>query len=246
MSVKVTFLGAGDAFNSGGRCHASYLVGGPGTLFLLDCGATALKALKSAGFAARDLDTIFISHLHGDHFAGIPFIMLDSIYDQPRNRPLTIVGPPGTEARVHELYRCLYRELSEHPLPYALQFIEVTPATTQQVGSVTVLPFRVPHQQNHISLGYRVTLEGKTVVYSGDTGWTEDLVTQSQGADLFICECCYFGTRTDFHLDYPRIAENASRFGSRRMVLTHIGREVLARKSEVTLELAHDGLVVDL
>lgn len=246
MSVQVTFLGAGDAFNSGGRCHASYLVTAPGTRVLLDCGATALKALKGAGIAARDLDTIFVSHLHGDHFAGIPFIVLDSIYDQRRTQPLTIVGPPNTETRIRELYRCLYRELSEYPLPFALEFIEVMPGTPQRVGAFDILPFRVPHQQNHVSLGYRLTIEDKTVVYSGDTGWTEDLVTQSQGADLFICECCYFETRTEYHLDYPRIAENASRFGSRRLVLTHIGREVLAHKSELRLELAHDGLVVDL
>lgn len=246
MSVRVTFLGTGDAFNSGGRCHASYLVSTPSTSVLLDCGATALKGLKSAGIAARDLDTIFISHLHGDHFAGVPFILLDSVYDQRRTRALTVVGPPGTETRLLELYRCLYRDLSEHPHPFPLEFVEVMPGKQQQVGAVDVLPFRVPHQQNHISLGYRVLIEGKTVLYSGDTGWTEDLVTQSQSTDLFICECCYFETRTDFHLDYPRLAENASRFGCRRLVLTHIGREVLAHKSELHLELAHDGLVVEL
>jgi ribonuclease BN (tRNA processing enzyme) len=246
LSVQVTFLGAGDAFNSGGRCHASYLISAPGTLALLDCGATALKALKGAGIAARDLDSILISHLHGDHFAGIPFIILDSIYDQPRQRPLTIVGPPNTESRVRELYRCLYRELSEYPLPFSLEFIEVMPDVRQKVGPIDLLPFRVPHQQKHVSLGYRVMLEGKTVVYSGDTGWTEDLVTQSQGADLFICECCYFETRTEYHLDYPRIAEHAHRFGSRRLVLTHIGREVLAHTNELQHELAHDGLVVEL
>jgi ribonuclease BN (tRNA processing enzyme) len=104
----------------------------------------------------------------------------------------------------------------------------------------------VPHQQIDISLGYRVTVGGKTILYSGDTGWTEDLVVQSRDTDLFICECSYFETRRDFHLDYPHIAEHASRFGCRRLVLTHIGREVLARKNEITHEIAHDGLVVEL
>jgi hypothetical protein len=61
---------------------------------------------------------------------------------------------------------------------------------------------------------------------------------------LFICECCYFETRLPFHLDYPRIAEQRARFGSRRLILTHLGREVLARRHEVEVETARDGLVV--
>ena len=109
-----------------------------------------------------------------------------------------------------------------------------------------VLPFRVPHQESEVSLGLRLRMGGKTVLYSGDTGWTEDLVAQSGDTDLFICECCFFETRVDFHLDYPRLAENRHRFGCKRMVLTHLGREVLQHRDELTLELAHDGLVVDL
>lgn len=246
MSIRVTFLGAGDAFNSGARCHASYLVSAPDTRLLLDCGATALMALKRCGTSARDIDAIFLSHLHGDHFSGIAFLFLESIFESPRDRPLTILGPPGTQDRVQDLYRCLYRELASRPLPFELRFVEVDPRQPISVGSGLAVPFRVPHQQNEISLGLRLSIGDKTILYSGDTGWTEDLVEQSQGTDLFICECCYFETRVDFHLDYPRIAENAPRFGCRRLVLTHVGREVLARRDEVKLELAHDGLVVDL
>ena len=71
-------------------------------------------------------------------------------------------------------------------------------------------------------------------------------MTQSQGADLFICECCFYETRVDFHLDYPRLAAQRHRFGCRRLVLTHCGREVLAHREEITEEIAPDGLVVDL
>jgi len=104
----------------------------------------------------------------------------------------------------------------------------------------------VPHQADEVSLGLRVTVDERTVLYSGDTGWTEELVTQSQGVDLFICECSFFATRTDTHLDYPRLAEHRHRFGARRMLLTHLGREVHARRDEVAIELAHDGLVAEL
>jgi ribonuclease BN (tRNA processing enzyme) len=109
-----------------------------------------------------------------------------------------------------------------------------------------VEPFRVPHQEKEISLGLRVSIAGRTLLYSGDTGWTEELITHSQDTDLFICECCFFETRRSFHLDYPRIAEHHARFGTQRLILTHLGREVLARRNEVEIEVAAEGLVVDV
>lgn len=246
MSVQVKFLGTGDAFNARGQCHACHMVRSGGTTALLDCGPTALLSLKREGLTARDIDCVFISHLHGDHFAGVPFLLLANVYDTPREKPFTVVGPPGTEQRIAELYRAMYREISQRPLPFDFRCIETPGDETIAVGSIEVRGFRVPHQQHEISLGLRVTVEQKSILYSGDTGWTEDLIEQSAGTDLFICECCFFETRVDFHLDYPRIAENRSRFGTRRLILTHIGREVAERASDIECEVSRDGLSVEL
>lgn len=246
MSVTVRFLGTGDAFNSRARCHASYLLQGASGTVLLDCGASALLALRRDGVPLESIDAIALSHLHGDHFAGVPFLFLSWIFDTPRRRPLTITGPPGTEARIAELFRALYRDISSRPLPFAVRYHELRGGDPVPVGACTLQPFAVPHQALEISLGYRVAIEGRTVLYSGDTGWTEALVDQSQGTDLFICECCFFETRVDFHLDYPRIAAERARFGCRRLVLSHLGREVLARRDEIDAELASDGLVIAL
>ena len=246
MTVRVTFLGTGDAFNARGRCHASYLVAAPSATLLLDCGPSILLAMNRDGQTPDGLDAVVLSHLHGDHFAGLAFLLLRFIYDAPRQRPLTIVGPPDTEARVRELYRVMYRDLSTRPIPFPLRFMEVTPDVPFAVGTVDLLPFAVPHQQTELSLAYRLTIEGKHVLYSGDSGWTEALVAHSQGTDLFICECCFYDTRLDFHLDYPRIAEHRHRFGCRRLVLTHVGREVLARRAEIPDEIGFDGLAIDL
>lgn len=246
MAVRVTFLGTGDAFNARARCHAGYLLAAPSATLLLDCGPTALLAMKRDGLSPDALDAIVLSHLHGDHFAGLPFFFLTYIFDAPRQRPLIVVGPPGTEARVHDLYRAMYRDLSARPLPFELRYVEVTGGLHTAVGAVDLLPFAVPHQQTELSLGYRLTVDGRSILYSGDSGWTEALVAHSRGTDLFICECCYFETRTEFHLDYPRIAEQRARFGCRRLVLTHVGREVLARGDEITEQIAHDGLLIEL
>ena len=246
MGVTVRFLGTGDAFNARGRCHASYLVSSPTYSLMLDCGTSALLAMKRDQLSVEAVDAVFLSHLHGDHFAGLPFFFLNWVFDAPRRRPLTIVGPPGTADRVHDLFRAMYRELSAKPMPFEVQYREVPGGDEIPVGPLHLLPFPVPHQETEVSLGVRVALDDKVVLYSGDTGWTEALVEHSQGTDLFICECCYYDTRTSFHLDYPRIAEHRQRFGCRRLILSHLGREVLTRRKEIDIELAHDGLAVDL
>ena len=97
--MKLHILGCGDAFGSGGRNQSAYLVEASDRLFLLDCGPTALLAMKRAGFDPRRLDAIILSHLHGDHFGGLPFFFIEYLYQKPRGYPLIIAGPEGTEAR---------------------------------------------------------------------------------------------------------------------------------------------------
>ncbi len=183
---------------------------------------------------------------HGDHFGGLPFFFLEYKYEKPRTRPFLVAGPPGTEERVLALYQVMYKDLADQPLPFSLNFQELTPNQSQAVAGIEVFPFRVPHQKKDTSLALRITAGGKTVLYSGDTGWTEDLVRHSQGVDLFICECCFFETQVDFHLNYPQIARHRDRMGCKRLILSHLGREVLARAKELTIETAHDGLVVEV
>ena len=244
--VSVSFLGAGDAFCARGRHQAAYLVQAGSTSFLLDCGATTLAVLQRTPSLIPAIDTILISHLHGDHFAGIPFLLLHYTYDRPRRRALRIAGPPGTEERVWSLFRAMYQDAWRQPLPFALEFIEMPPGVPRTIDTIGVEPFRVPHQENEVSLGLTVNVEGRRILYSGDTGWTEELVARSENTDLFICECCFFETRLPFHLDYPRLAENKDRFGTRRLILTHLGREVLERRDQVELELAGEGMIVEV
>ena len=244
--MRVTVLGAGDAFCNGGRLQSGYLIETSASSFLLDCGATTLLALKTLRISADIIDFVAISHLHGDHFGGLPFLFLEYLYERPRSRPLIVAGPSGTKDRVWELHRAMYRELSKRPMCFPLEFCEFSPGQTQVVCGVELLPFRVPHQEKDISLGYRVGVDRKSLLYSGDCGWNESLVQYSQGTDLFICECCYFHTQTNFHVSYPTISAESHRLGCKRLLLSHVGREVLERMDEVTLECAHDGLVIDL
>lgn len=245
-SVQVTMLGTGDAVSASGKHQAGYLVRSEKGTFLLDCGAMVLASMKRDGIDPGCVDFIVLSHLHGDHFGGIPYLFIEYTYERPRQRPLVIAGPPGTAERVRSLYSAAYRELATKPLPFPVSYVHMLPESSHQFGDIVIEPFLVPHQDREISLGMIAAVDGRRILYSGDTGWTERLVERSQRTDLFLCECCYFETRFPFHLDYPRLVENHQRFGCKRLILTHLGREVLARRAEVELELATDGLTVEI
>jgi ribonuclease BN (tRNA processing enzyme) len=245
-SVRLTVLGSGDAFGTGGRLQSSYLVQGRSDTFLMDCGATILSALKRQGGDTGAIDFILVSHLHGDHFGGLPFLFLEYLYENPRRRPLVVAGPPGLAERVRAVYAGLYSEAAATPFPFPLEFRELRPGTDHTIGGVTVHAFRVPHQTSCVSLGLRVSVDGRHILYSGDSSWSEDFVAKSRGTDLFLCECFLLDTRVEYHMNYQDLFRNVPRLGSKRILLTHFGREFLDGRSDVTLECAEDGMVVTL
>jgi ribonuclease BN (tRNA processing enzyme) len=103
--AEVVFVGTGDAFGSGGRRNSAILVRDRGKTLLLDCGPTTLGGLKTLGIDPLELDAIALSHFHGDHIAGVPFVLLDYLYEHPRKKPLELLGPPGVAERVAQLTR---------------------------------------------------------------------------------------------------------------------------------------------
>jgi len=244
--VRVTVLGSGDAFGSGGRLHSAYLVDAPGATFLVDCGPSVLQAMKRLGRDPEELDFVLLSHLHGDHFAGVPFLFMQYRYDAPRSRPFAVYGPPGIERRVRMLFSALYDKPSHDPMPFPLRFEELHAEREHTIGPVHVLPFRVPHAPELTAFGYRITVAGRTILYSGDSSWTDDFVSRSRGVDLFICECSTYETRVAIHISYPEIAARAAELSCRRLLLSHLGRELLDRLGELKLECAQDGMTLDL
>src|ERR1700691_1199014 len=99
--VTVTFAGSGDAFGSGGRYQSCIHLRGPAGSdpVLLDCGATSLSALKRLALDPNEIAAVFVSHLHGDHFGGLPFLVLDGQFSR-RTRPLVVAGTAGTRRRL--------------------------------------------------------------------------------------------------------------------------------------------------
>ena len=95
MTASIVALGTGDAFNAGGRGHTCWLVEDEQGACLVDAGGQALAALRRAGCAPDRIAAVHFTHLHGDHTAGWPFLLLDGMYRSQRTAPLDVTGPPA-------------------------------------------------------------------------------------------------------------------------------------------------------
>lgn len=254
-STAVTFLGSGDAFNSGGRAHSCYLVEDAAGCCVVDFGATALMALKRVGKKPSAISSVLLTHLHGDHFAGLPFLLIDGIFREPRG-PLTIAGPVGVEQRVRDLARACYRDLLSDGTPFDLTFVEWQDDRPVTVDGRAVLPVPAFHQDPpERAYSLRVATPGASLVFTGDTGWTDRLSTVHTGADLVVAECSQWNDVYDRHLgraDWARLMPSLS---GKRVAVSHLGEDALAhldelralaKASAVDLTVAEDGLRLEL
>jgi len=247
MSLTIEFIGTGDAFGSGGRFNTCFLVSSGSIRLLIDCGATSPVALQQRNLAPPALTHLVISHLHGDHFGGVPFLLLDAAYNRPRETRLRIAGPPGVERRVVDTLELLFPGTSGRVLPRVEpEFVELPARHRTQLDDVSITPFEVVHPSGAPAYGLRLEIAGRTIAYSGDTEWTPSLIDVADGADLFICEC--FGWETDVpsHLSHRVLCEHAAELRCRRMMLTHLGPEMLAHISDSRWPCLSDGLVVTI
>ena len=238
--MKVRFLGSGDAFGSGGRFQTCIHVESGASQLLLDCGASSLIAMRRFGVDPQAIDTVILSHLHGDHFGGVPFLVLDGQFKR-RTRPLLVAGPPGVEKRVREAMEVFFPGSTRIERKFETRFVELADRVAVEAGPVHVTGYEVSHASGAPPFALRITGEGKVVTYSGDTEWTESLVDAARGADLFIAEALSYDKRIRYHLDLATLLEHRSRLDCRRLILTHMGEDVLARLDGLAVEAAEDG-----
>jgi len=246
QAVTLTFLGTGDAFGSGGRLQSSIHVDDRRTPFLLDCGATALIAMKRFGIDGTSVQGIFVTHLHGDHTCGIPFILREAQILGTDRGPLSIAGPAGIEEHVHAMMNSLFPGSWGRGFGYDLAFAELEPLRPCTWQDVVVTPFPAVHSPLTRPLSLRVETAGRVIACSGDTEWNPHLVDAAHGADLFVCECFdLLGPRRN-HLDYQTLLENHHLLHAGRIVLTHMNATMLEHAGALRFERAHDGMQVTI
>ncbi len=245
-TIQVRFLGSGDAFGSGGRLQTCICIKATTSTFLVDCGASSLIALRRFGVMPNDIDMILLTHLHGDHFGGIPFFILDAQLISKRSRPLLIAGPPGTKRRVVQAMEIFFPGSSQIQQKFSLDIQELAPDQPQTLGEVIVTSYRVQHPAGDPSLALRMQCNGKSITYTGDTEWTEALLPAAKGADLLIAEAYFFEKKVKFHLDFHTLMAHLNELQPKRLIVTHMSEDMLARLEELSCECAEDGKLIEV
>ncbi len=246
--MRLTIIGSGDAFGSGGRTNTCFwLETAKGTL-VVDFGASALPALKALKRDPNAIDAIVLSHLHGDHFGGLPFLLLDYQYLARREQPLTVAGPPGTRARLDAALEVFFPKSTGTTWRFAWEVQEIAVGIASDVLGHSLLTAQVVHQSGAPSTALRLSDGNKTFAYSGDTEWTDALLAIASGADLFVCECYGHAGKLTGHLTWETLQPKLPAFGAKRVMLTHMNPSMLARLDEAAAAgvlVAGDGMELE-
>jgi len=207
--LDLLFLGSGNAF-AVGRYWSCFLLNGR---FLFDASPIALPHLKQSGADLAELETVFISHFHADHFFGLPFLLLEYSERSDRSKPLTVIGPPTIEERLRIITETSFPHLLQKERTYDLNFVE---ASDRQEGDVAGLKWQarsVTHVDDFPCFGYRVEIGGRTLAYSGDTMMCDALVDLADGVDVFVVECTCWDGACGPHLGPDDLRELRRRLG---------------------------------
>lgn len=238
-ALDLTFIGAGNAFTNG-QCHSGFVAN---NRVLFDAPPTTVYALARARIDIEQLDVILLSHFHGDHYFGMPFLFLAYQFAgaagnpaRQRTRDLTIVGPPGVEETVEKLAQLAFPYLltvegypNKHPVDagYRRRYVEMAPGDQVETNGLRIGAARMNHAEGSlpVALGYRVEIDGHTLAYTGDSAWCDELFTIGRGADVYVADANYPTGRNQIeHMSMDDIRELRAGLDARTtMVLTHMG-----------------------
>ena len=234
--LELSFLGSANAFTPGGRYWSSFVVNGR---YVFEAPPTLLPHLKRLGLPLADIRAVFISHFHGDHFLGLPFLFLEYIYLTPRQDDLFIVGPPGIEAKSEALADMAFAGLSQAEATYRRVYLEAQPGGEGSLAGVRfeAQPMRHAGGRRLCCFGYKLHLDGGTVAFTGDTEMCEEIFLLAEGADVLVLDCSYSEGEGPEHLGLLGALEVRKQVSPRTaIILTHLDDE-----PDVT---GHQGLLV--
>jgi ribonuclease BN (tRNA processing enzyme) len=211
---------------------------------MIDAGATSLFALRTLGISTSTIGVIAFTHFHGDHMAGLPFLLLDMDVLNRRQSELIILGPPGIESACRRYYEAAY---ADHNLGFPLRFIETGDMPADLFG-LSIAAHPVTHRPE--SVGYRVTLnDGRAIALSGDCRLDERLFDLMRGTVLAFLELSLKGRpeKQVAHVSLEELMEWRHRIETGRLILVHTTDELAAEAHRLHLgEAAHDGMEIRL
>ena len=196
QEIKVTLLGTGTPVPAMNRFGPSILVEAGGQKFLFDAGRGALQRLRQARVRWQDVDGLFLTHLHSDHVVGFPDLWLTGWLVSPgRDRPIHVWGPRGTKAMMSHLEQAYefdirMRLYDDRAAPDGVVILaeEFNEGVVFDTDGLRITAIEVDHSPVRPAFGFRVDYGGRSVVLSGDTRVSPNLIRHAQGVDLLVHE----------------------------------------------------------
>lgn len=217
--LELAFIGSGNAFAVGGMCWNGFVAN---ERYLFDAPPQALMSLNRMGIDPNALEAVIISHHHGDHLLGLPFLLLHWKY-LGRTAPVTIVAPPETEAVIREVSRRTYPTLFDTDVE--VTWVEARPGDLIRVGGLELEPVEVVHDEKlNLNLGFAARLGGRSFAYTGDSKLCDGVLDLARNTEVLVSECTTRAQRLDSHMnlvdDMPVV--RAAMRGDADLVLTHL------------------------
>ena len=224
QELRLTFIGSGNAFSPGGLCCNGFLAN---ERFLFEAPPQALSSLNQLNVDPNSLDAIVISHHHGDHFLGLPFLLLHWKW-MNRTRPVRIIGPRKTE--------CLGREIAEKVFPgvlrdigYDIEWIEAEPGKPVRLPGLELESVNVEHDDElAATLGYAAVVDGRRLAYTGDTRLCDSVFELAKRPEVMVSECASRSLNIPIHMnlleDIPQV--RAALPSDAQLILTHLTPDV--------------------
>lgn len=234
--MKVTFLGVGEACDESLPNTSIWIqaeVDGGRRSVLLDCGFTVPPLYFRRTTDPEDLDALWISHFHGDHFFGVPVLLL-RLWETQRGKPLTIVGQEGTEELIRRAMDLAYPNFMSK-LGFPLELIVAEPGRTLQVAELTWRFAENGHGQRDLAV--RIEDSARSVFYSGDGRPTPDTLRLAAGCDLIIHEAFHVAASIPGHGTVARCIDFGREAGASSLALVHLQRDIRKEHHSDILEL---------
>ncbi len=208
--LEVTLLGTGHPGPSMDRFGPGILVRAADQVLLFDAGRGGIQRLTQLGISYREIDALFLTHLHSDHVVGIPDLWLTGWLVSARDKPLRIYGPKGTAHLIEHLQQAFEFDVNirlvDEKLPPGggkLEVKEIKGGFVYKKGGVRVTAFFVDHKPVSPALGFRIDYGERAVALSGDTRFSAGLIQAAAGVDLLVHEVA--DAREGLTTQYPSL-----------------------------------------
>ncbi len=235
--VKVIFLGTGNAFNQGGRSSSCYLVQGSKNI-LLDAGPQVLPGIYGYGLKPSDIDVIALSHLHADHMGGLPFMMLDDKWITKREKPIDVLVPKGGPDLIERICSVYYSQEEVDHIASVFRYTIFEVGNTVEINGVTFEALPALHSAEPKMIF--MTIDGKSIGYSGDSAYLEESILKLLEADITIHECTSFNISIPNHVNYEELSEKISNLAnlgrvsaSKKIYLSHVDESMEENKDKI-------------